>query len=75
MISGFGRGVNEVFFLLECHAACVGSLLLMFLDSLLVPFSKSKPQHVRNEKISTFIPFELQCGAAPCYRTMDALIH
>jgi len=30
LISGFGRGVNEVFFLLGRYAACVGSVLLMF---------------------------------------------
>ena len=40
VISGFRRGVNEVFFRLGRYAACVGSLLLTFRDSLLVPFSK-----------------------------------
>jgi hypothetical protein len=43
VISEFGRGVNEVFFFLGCYASHVGSLLLTFRDSLLVPFSKKKP--------------------------------
>jgi len=33
MISGFSRGINKVFGLLECYAALIGSYLPTFRDS------------------------------------------
>ena len=44
-ISGFRRGVVEVFALLRCYAAWVGSWLPTFRDNLLVPSSRVKKSH------------------------------
>jgi hypothetical protein len=42
VISGFRHGVNEIFALLRCYAAFIGSLLPTFRDNLLVPSSRVK---------------------------------
>ena len=40
VISGFRRGVDEIFDLLGCYVAYIGSYLRTFLDNLPIPSSK-----------------------------------
>jgi hypothetical protein len=42
VISGYRRGVNEIFVLLVCYAALICNYLPTFVDNPSVPFSRVK---------------------------------
>ena len=55
-ISGFRRGVNEIFGLPRCYAAFTGRYLPTFRDNLSVPFSRMKQSLDLRERNLQIIP-------------------
>jgi len=70
VISGFRRCVNEIWSLLGCYAAQIGSLLSTFGDNLLVPSSRVK-QAKKNlfGLFSSWIVWHLKMGLTGCPET------